>query len=162
MSARARQFLELYSKARVEDQRAYYERTARTFESARRRVLLVSSVVFGVSAAAGLIAGLDVRGKLVWAVLAAILPAITTALAAYDGLYAFERVAKLNRDAARNLVRVKAPELDGTNDEQAAVAEYVATVEQIFEHERGQWGQLQLELPTDPDEGSRKGRAESR
>jgi hypothetical protein len=101
--------------------------------------------VFGISAAVGLTAGLDVPGKLVLAILAAILPAVTTALSAYEGLYAFERIAKLYRDAARNLRRVEAPRLADAADERAAVAKYVAGVEQIFTNERGQWGQLEVE-----------------
>ena len=154
MTARAEQFLEVYRSARVEDQRAYYEQSAKRFESARRRILLLSSIVFGATATVGLIAGLDVRGKVVWAALAAILPAITTALAAYDSLYGFERIAKLNRDAARNLRRIEAPTVGQADGSQAAVAAYVASVEQVFERERGQWGQLQLDVPAEHDRGA--------
>ena len=147
MSARAQQFLELYREARVEDQRKYYLRTAQEFEAAHRQLLLTSSLVFGVSAAIALVAGLDVPGKLVWAILAAVLPAITTALAAYEGLYAFIRVSKLYTDAARNLRLVEAPNLSESADEQVAVAAYVAQIEEIFKRERGQWGQLAAEEP---------------
>jgi hypothetical protein len=145
VSARARQFVELYRAARVEDQRDFYLRRADEFEGAHRQLLLVSSLVFGISGAVGLIAGLDVPGKLVWAILAAVLPAITTALAAYQGLYAFERIAKLYGDAARNLRLVEAPRLSDSADESAAVAAYVNQVEAIFKRERGQWGQLAAE-----------------
>ena len=100
-----------------------------------------------MSAAVGFIAGLDVTGKLVWAILAAILPAVTTVLSAYEGLYAFERIAKLYRDAARNLRRVEAPDLSRAVDEAAAVARYVDEVERVFTNERGQWGQLAVEAP---------------
>jgi hypothetical protein len=151
----AEQFLEVYFTARVEDQRTYYERTVRRFESRRRQVLLASSVVFGVAAAVGLIAGLDVRGKLLWACLAAILPAITMALAAYEGVYAFERITKLNRDAARNLRRIAVPEVADAEGKEAAVARYVSDVEQVFTQERGQWGQLQVES----EAGEGKGKA---
>jgi hypothetical protein len=95
-----------------------------------------------------LIAGLDVPGKLVWAILAAVLPAITTALAAYEGLYAFARVSKLYADAARNLRLLEAPRLAGTAEDQAAITAYVAQVEEIFRRERSQWGQLSIEDPT--------------
>jgi hypothetical protein len=151
MRAWEEEFLEVYRQARVENQREYYERTARRFEGAHRQLLLTSAIVFGLSAAVSLIAGLDLPGKLVWAILAAILPAITTALSAYGGLYAFERIAKLYRDAARNLGLVSTPELDDTEDEWAVLAKYVADVEQILGKERGQWGQLALEAP--PEEG---------
>jgi hypothetical protein len=152
MSARARQFVEIYRTARVEDQRNYYHRTAHEFEAAHRQLLLVSSLVFGISGAVGLIAGLDVPGKLVWAILAAILPAITTALAAYQGLYAFERVAKLYGDAARNLRLIEGPKLSDSADELAAVAFYVNQVESIFKRERGQWGQLVAAEPGEEED----------
>lgn len=147
MSDRAQQFVEVYRQARVEEQRTYYEQSARKFQDAYRQLLLTSSVVFGLSAAVGLVAGLDVPGKLVWAILAAILPAVTTVLSAYEGLYAFERIAKLYRDAARNLRRVQAPSVSGADGEGAAVAQYVDEVEQVFTNERGQWGQLAVEAP---------------
>lgn len=147
MSDRAQQFVEVYRQARLDDQRNYYERSARRFQAAQRQLLLTSAVVFGMSGAVGLIAGLDVSGKLVWAILAAILPAVTTVLSAYEGLYAFERIAKLYRDAARNLRRVETPTLSAAIDEGTAIAQYVAEVEQIFTNERGQWGQLAVEAP---------------
>jgi len=145
VSGHVEQFVEVYRQARIEEQRLYYERSARKFQAAHRQLLLTSAVVFGISAAAGLIAGLDVPGKLVWAIFAAILPAVTTVLSAYEGLYAFERIAKLYRDAARNLRRAETPNLSGAVDQRAAVAQYVAEVEQVFTNERGQWGQLGVE-----------------
>lgn len=150
MSSREEQFIELYRQARVEDQRAYYERNAATFQAAHQQLLLASAIVFGVSGAVALVAGIDVPGKLVWAILAAVLPAITTVLAAYGGLFAFERVAKLYSDAGRNLRRVQQPGPSDTPSAQAALARYVADVERIFEQERGQWGQLAVEPPAQP------------
>jgi SMODS and SLOG-associating 2TM effector domain 1 len=151
VSNRAQQFVEVYRQARVEDQRNYYLRSAREYEAAHRQLLFTSSLVFGVSSAVGLIAGLDVPGKLIWAILAAVLPAITTVLTAYDGLYAFERIAKLYNDAVRNLRLVEAPTLSDPSEERAAVAAYVAQVEEIFKRERGQWGQLATEEPDRPE-----------
>ena len=147
MSTRAQQFVQVYSKARVEGQREYYLRVAREFQAAHRQLLITSSLIFGISAAVALIAGLDLPGKGAWAVLAAVLPAITTALAAYEGLYGFARLAKLYGDAARNLRLVEVPKLAGSAEDQAAVAAYVAQVEAIFTRERGQWGQLAVEDP---------------
>jgi hypothetical protein len=145
VSERARQFVEVYRAARVENQRDYYARRAKESEAAHRQLLLVSSLVFGVAGGVGLLSGLDIPGKLVWAILAAILPAITTALAAYQGLYAFERIAKLYGDAARNLRLVETPNLSDPAEAPAAVAAYVTQVEAIFKRERGQWGQLATE-----------------
>jgi LPS O-antigen subunit length determinant protein (WzzB/FepE family) len=144
MSSRQEQFLEVYRLARVEDQRGYHERAAEKAEAAHRQLLLITAIVFGVAGAVAVLAGLDISGKLVWAVLAAVLPATTTVLSAYNGLYAFERVTKLSRDAARNLRRVQPPQIAHT-DAQASVSDYVADVERILEKERGQWGQLAVE-----------------
>ena|SRR5215218_2050516 len=152
MSSRQEQFLEVYRLARVEDQRGYHERTAANAEAAHRQLLLTTAIVFGVAGAVAVLAGLDISGKLVWAVLAAVLPATTTVLSAYNGLYAFERVTKLSRDAARNLRRVQPPQI-AHGDAQAGVSGYVAEVERILEKERGQWGQLAVEPRAKPEEG---------
>lgn len=144
MSFRQEQFLEVYRVARVDDQRCYHERAAARAAAAHQQILLVTAIVSGVTGAVALLAGLDISGKLVWAVLAAVLPATTTVLFAYNGLYAFERVAKLSRDAGRNLRRVQPPRL-GPADPQAAVSGYVGDIERILEKERGQWGQLAVE-----------------
>ena len=152
MSTRQEQFLEVYRVARVEDQRGYHEQAATRAEAAYRQLLLVTAIVFGVSAAVAVLAGLDISGKLVWAVFAAVLPATTTVLAAYNGLYAFDRVTKLSRDAGRNLRRVQPPRIaDG--EAQSTVAGYVMDVERILERERGQWGQLVVEPQGKQDEG---------
>jgi SMODS and SLOG-associating 2TM effector domain 1 len=152
MSSREEQFLEVYRLARLEDQRGYHEHAAARGEAAYRQLLLITAIVFGVSAAVAILAGLDISGKLVWAVLAAVLPATTTVLSAYSGLYAFERVAKLSHDAARNLRRVQPPGI-AHGDAQSAVSGYVSDVERILEKERGQWGQLAVEPHATPDEG---------
>lgn len=150
MTRRTQQFFALYQQARVDDQRGYYQRRARQFRAAYRQVLLISAVLFGVSAAVGLIAGLDVPGKVVWAIFAAILPAITTVLSAYENLYGFERSSKVFGDAARNLTQVRPPDLGDAVDDQQALEAYVGEVEQILETERGQWGQLATERSGEP------------
>ncbi len=149
MSDRARQFVEVYQAARVEDQRDYYLRRAKEFQAAHRQLLLVTSLVFGLTGTVGLIAGLDVPGKLVWAILAAILPAVTAALSAYEGLFGFNRFAKRFNDAARNLRLVEPPRISGAVEAEDAVADYVGRVEAIFRDELGQWGQLVAEQPDD-------------
>ena len=157
MNERDREFVELYRRARVEDQRAYYDRAASRFEGAHRQLLLASAVLFGLSGSVALISGIDVPGKVVWAVFAAVLPAATTAIAAYEGLFAFERVAKIYRDAARNLRRAAPPIVGDTSDADAAVIAYVAEVERIFERERGQWGQLATKATPPPTPGDGDG-----
>jgi hypothetical protein len=130
MTQRAGEFLEIYRVGRIDD----------------RQLLLLSSILFGVAALCGLLAGLQISGKLGFAIAAAVIPPLTTALAAYEGLYAFERNAKLYRDAARNLSLVRAPSAATVTGE--SLAEFVAGIEAIFAREQGQWGQLAAKVPT--------------
>jgi hypothetical protein len=152
MSSRQEQFLEVYRLARVEDQRRYHEHVAARAEAAHRQLLLITALVFGVAGVVAVLSGLDIQGKLVWAVLAAVLPAATTVLSAYNGLYAFERVSKLSHDAARNLRRIQPPRI-AHSDAQSAVSGYVIDVERILEKERGQWGQLAAEPQAKQESG---------
>ena len=88
--------------------------------------------------------------------LAVIFPGLSTALSAYDGLYAFERQAKLYRDAANAVHRARAdaPDLKQgltETDYRRALSAYVYEVESIFRQEQGQWGQLINEIkPAEP------------
>ena len=152
MSSRQEQFLEVYRLARMEDQRRYHEHAAARAEAAYRQLLLITAIVFGVAGGVAILSGLDISGKLVLAVLAAVLPAATTVLSAYNGLYAFERVSKLSRDAARNLRRIQPPRIAHA-DAQSVVSGYVLDVERILEKERGQWGQLAVEPQAKQEEG---------
>ena len=145
MSSREREFLELYREARLLDQLNFYEARKREFEAAHGQVLAVSAVVFGLASTVGVLAGLDTSGKLVFAILATVLPAISTALSAYEGVFGFERHAKIYDDAARSLKRIEEPDLQKEPDGAAALAAYVEQVENVFRREQAQWGQLQSE-----------------
>jgi hypothetical protein len=149
VSTRPAEVLDLYSAARVEDQRRYYKRRRSEFERAHGQVLILSAVLLGATSTVSGLAGVDIRGKLVWAILAAVLPALSTALAAYGGLFAFERLAKLYGDAVHNLGLIDAPDVSGLTDDRAeeAVRTYVEQVEKVFETEQAQWGQLAAERP---------------
>ena len=95
---------------------------------------------------------------MLWSILAVAFPAFSTALAAYNGLYAFERQAKLYGDTANALLRADADSPDpmvAVDDEvfAAAVIAHVQQVEQILGGEQAQWGQLVGEIkPVAPPE----------
>jgi hypothetical protein len=146
MRSRHEQLLALYRRHRVEDQRGWYEARRAEFEQAVAQLGMVSGVVLAFGATCAALAGAG--GHSTWAVLAAVFPAISTALAAYGTLYAFEQQAKLYGDAARALRRIegRAP----TADEPDAVVEFVATVEDVLRREQGQWGQLVADVPAAP------------
>jgi hypothetical protein len=148
MTERDQQFLALYRKHRFEDQRAFYDSRRREFETARDQVLWLTAVFMVLTAAVAALASANVGGlKSLWAVLAVAFPALSTALSAYNALYAFERQAKIYRDAANALLRARAdsPDLKPPMDDaafQEALRAHVEQVEQILRSEQAQWGQL--------------------
>ena len=85
--------------------------------------------------------------RLVCLLAAAICPVLSTAFAAYNALYAFERQAKLYRDTVNNLLQAHAlsPDLKQGLSEDDFIQElgkFVHEAENIFLVEQGQWGQL--------------------
>jgi SMODS and SLOG-associating 2TM effector domain 1 len=132
-------FRRLYAARRFEHQRSYYRDRTDEFTQAKDQLVYVSAVLLAISAFLGVLAGIDFDGKGVVLALGAIVPAISTALIAYDGLYAFDRHARLYGDAERALERIGR---SGTGD----VAEYVDQVEAVLHSEQAQWGQLESEL----------------
>jgi len=157
MSERNEQFLALYQQYRFEDQRGWYERRQAESEAAYGQVITLTGLLMVLAGTAAALASADVGGlKTLWAVLAVVFPAVSTALSAYNGLYAFERQAKLYRDAANMMLRTRAgapdlkPEITQAGYRRALSA-YVNKVEGILRTEQGQWGQLISEsAPTEP------------
>jgi hypothetical protein len=152
VSDRERQALTVLQAARVEDQlENYYGRTAAEYARASAQSVAVSAVLLSLTTLTGTLAGLDIAGNGGWAIAAAILPAVATALAAYDALFGFERVSKLFFDAIRSLRRIEAPDLTQIAEAKAAeaVAAYAEAVEAVLAKEQAQWGQLtaEIELP---------------
>jgi SMODS and SLOG-associating 2TM effector domain 1 len=136
---REEDFSRLYAARRFEDQRSYYRARADEFTRAKDQLVNVSAALLAISGFLGVLAGFDFDGKGAVLALAAIVPAISTALFAYDGLYAFDRHAKLYGDAARALDQIGR---SGAGD----VAGYVEQVEAVLHNEQAQWGQLESEL----------------
>jgi hypothetical protein len=155
VSSRADQILELYRVERVQDQLRYYDNRRTRFERAHGQLLIASAVLLGATSTVSALSGTQIPGKLGWAALAAILPALATALAAYGALFAFERHAKLYADAERNLSLLEEPDLSRAADDQAeeALRTYVEQVEQILSDEQAQWGQLASEAQADAKNG---------
>jgi hypothetical protein len=128
----------LYAARRFEHQRTYYRDRAEEFTRAKDQLVNVSALLLAATAFLGVLAGLDFDGKGVVLALAAIVPGISTALTAYDGLYAFDRHAKLYGDAARALEQI--------DSGAGTFSAYVEQVEAVLHNEQAQWGQLKSEL----------------
>jgi hypothetical protein len=147
VSSRAEQILELYRDERVQNQLRYYGSRRTQFDRAHGQLLIAAAVLLGATSTVSALSGTEIPGKVGWAALAAILPALATALAAYGALFAFERNAKLYGDAERNLGLLEEPDLSLAAADQAeeVVRAYVDQVETIFRDEQAQWGQLAAE-----------------
>lgn len=158
MNDRDARFLALYRTYRHEDQRKFYENRRAECDAAHEQGVDLSAWLMVGSTAVAALAAVDVAGQhAVWAVLAVALPALSSALAAYDKLYMFDQQAKLYRDAAVALQRARAdaPDLRGPLGEaeyRQVLRTYVHEVEGVFRREQGQWGQLVSELqPVAPE-----------
>ncbi len=148
MNNRQQEFLDLYMKYRLQDQRQYYENREKEFRAANEQAITWKAILIGltslVSFLTTLTMGEGVQKSL--SVLAVVLPALVTALAAYDGLYGFDRQSKIYRDAAVKLqqMRGKAPAIRPETPEDCtqALNDFVNSTEGILQAEQGQWGQL--------------------
>jgi SMODS and SLOG-associating 2TM effector domain 1 len=143
-----RQFLKLYQSYRYEDQLNFYKSRQREFTSAQTQAITISIGLIFLAAIAGALESIDIPWlRLSCLLAAAICPVLSTALAAYNALYAFEHQAKLYQDTAHNLLQARAliPDLKpGLNDTEYAdqLRNFVHEVEDTFLAEQGQWGQL--------------------
>jgi hypothetical protein len=151
VSERTTEFLQFYEQHRIRDQLGFYGGRREQFDRATGQALAISAMLLGFAAAAAALAGAAVGGREAWSALAAILPAISTALAAYIALYAFEQQSKIYGDAAR-AVRAASrpvPDLNVPQDGRSAeenIAELVRRVEGALRQEQAQWGQLTSQI----------------
>ena len=148
MNDRDREFLVLYRTHRFEEQRAFYASRRAEFETARDELVWLTGIFMVLTAATSAMASANVGGLTrLWSILAVVFPTLSTALIAYNGLYAFERQAKLYGNAADALLRARAdsPNMQPPMDDAAfheALNAHVGQVEQILGGEQAQWGQL--------------------
>jgi len=131
--------IEFYRTCRLEHQHDFYEKRSSEFGSAATQLALVSAVVLGATAVVAALAAADSGGKTVFEILAVALPALSTALAGFGALYAFDHQRKLYVDAMRSLRDADAVEL-------ADPAAYAEAVEEILAREQAQWGQVVGEI----------------
>lgn len=156
MSERAGQLLLFYREHRLHDQLDFYTRRRNLFDRAAGQAVALSAILWGFASATSALAGTDVGPTWLWSVLATVLPAMSTALAAYSTLYAFEQQSKIYADAVRAVHAASRPTpdpdapADGGSPEEK-IADMVKRVEAVFRQEQAQWGQLtsQIEIHDD-------------
>ncbi len=142
------QFLKLYRAYRYEDQLNFYQNRRGEFRKAQTQAITLSIGLVFLTAVVGALESVGVPWlKFVCLLAAAIFPVLSSAIAGYSALYAFEQQAKLYQDTINNLhqARVLVPDVkQGLSDADFAeqLGKYVHEVENIFSLEQGQWGQL--------------------
>lgn len=151
MADRDDQFLSLYQECRFKDQQNWYKNRQAEFETAHSQAITLTTwLMFFASVTSTLAAASGLVGwKQGWAVLAVVFPVLSTAISAYNELYAFERQANLYKDAANALLAARADMPDPKvrlTDDRAPLITYVNQVEDVFRREQGQWGQLMADL----------------
>ena len=147
---REQELLAFYRQYRIDDQLTFYRDRRQQFDRATGQALAVSATLFGLSSAVSALAGADQGWTALWAALAVILPAVSTALAAYTELYAFDKQAKLYGDAMRAVHAAARPATGGTGTAAPAApsaADVVQRVEAVLRQEQSQWGQLATQEP---------------
>src|SRR3954464_194824 len=104
-----RQFLELYRKYRYEDQlNFFYKKRQRAFQKAQVQAISISIGLMFLVVLAGAFQSIDIPWlKATCLLVAAICPVLSTAIAGYSTLYAFELQAKLYQDTINNLQRAR-------------------------------------------------------
>ena len=148
MSRETEQFLELYKRYRYEDQSKFYLSRQKEFARSQKQAFLISIGLIFLAALAAALEAIPLPWLRETCLLAAaICPVLSTALAGYNALYAFEQQAKIYQDAFHNLQRARThfpvmQEDQSEADFAQQVSAYVQEVENILRVEQGQWGQL--------------------
>lgn len=141
MSARAREFHEMYATLLISNQLSYYRNRASEYQKAHGEAVIVRNLLLLGAATAGAI-GQFSNGtpRAAVAIVAAAFAALAGAVTAYEALIGFPQLGKLYSDAARNLEEAA---IDWqVADSGTDLSAEVERVEAIFRSEVGQWGQL--------------------
>ena len=94
VSNRRAEVLDAYRQHRIATQRDYYSGRAEQNETARRRAVTASAALLVLAALFGALATADIERRAVWAVVAASVSALATALMSYESAFGFERLAR--------------------------------------------------------------------
>lgn len=154
MSDRRAQFCGLYREYRIADQRRFYEARSREYARAHNQAITVRNAFLLLAAVAGVAAQVPEVNRLALGVAATLLAGLAGAVTAYEALIGFEQLRKLYDDAALGLAEA---ELDWDAAELARdagpqdLARDILRVERVFRAENGQWGQLVLKRPSEPE-----------
>ena len=145
MNPRTDQLLGFYREHRINDQLGFYTRRRASYDRAANQALALSAILLGFTTAVAALTGAHIGAAWLWAILATVLPAASTALTSYSSLYAFEQQSKIYGDAARAGRAAARPVADPDPASRSAeedAVELIKRVEAVFRQEQAQWGQL--------------------
>lgn len=155
MNPRTDQLLGFYREHRINDQLGFYTRRRALYDRAANQALALSAILLGFTTAVAALTGAHIGAAWLWAILATVLPAASTALTSYSSLYAFEQQSKIYGDAARAGRAAARPVADrpgadrpvadphpASRSAEEDAAELIKRVEAVFRQEQAQWGQL--------------------
>jgi conflict system pore-forming effector with SLATT domain len=141
MTERETQLRALYRAHRLDHQQRYYRDTADEYDAAAGQASRITTNLMAIAALAAAASAVRLLGWSGWSIVAAAVPALVTALATYEGLYGFERNAKLYDDAATVLAAAQGRVAAG----EEPLAASVGRAEAAMRREQSQWGQLSLD-----------------
>jgi len=172
VNPRTDQLLGFYREYRINDQLGFYTRRRALYDRAANQALALSAILLGFTTAVAALTGAHIGAAWLWAILATVLPAASTALTSYSSLYAFEQQSKIYGDAVRAARAAARPVADrpvadrpvadrpaadrpaadpdpASRSAEEDAAELIKRVEAVFRQEQAQWGQLtsQVEIP---------------
>jgi hypothetical protein len=160
MTDRDREFRQYYEVQRIENQLAWYKKTARFHAGWDNRFVILSGILmFTASVGSWVVAaGWAGAGPLaVWLIVAALAPALSAAVAATRVLYGNENNRERYENTALDLqtlsaYRAPTPTMADAEYREALV-EYVTAVESLLTQEHQQWVQTMGEVArTEPPE----------
>jgi hypothetical protein len=146
MSSHSEQAMDAYRVYRVLPQADFYRTRVTRFERALRQTTKVSAVLLVLAALCGALGVADASRRGMWAFLAAAFAAVSTAIAAYEVAFGFERLGRQYQAALAALELLDAERPLAPDD--PAVARHVTRSERLLRSEVDTWSHLDEERAT--------------
>jgi hypothetical protein len=141
--------LAAYDRYRVDEQVAYYRRQTAMYERALRRTTRISALLLVMASLFGALGAVDTPRRGMWAFMAASFAALSTAIAAYEVAFGFERLSRQYADTLSALMLADAERPTAPDDQN--VEQHVALVERLLRSEVDSWSHLSADTPRTAD-----------
>jgi hypothetical protein len=159
MNERTTEAIKLYRTHRAEVQRQFYVDRINEYRTARNQARTSAAVFLVLAAIAGALASADVRGwRQWWAVAAAVLGAIASAVTGFESSYGFDRLAR-NYEKTVAALALAMSQFPGNGcadsaEDDTTVTTAVAKVEGVLLTEVDQWARQTAVQTSPPENGT--------